>query len=196
MRLFRIDYSNQTDEQLMLLFQKGDKKAFEHIYNRYANHLVNFFYQKLWQNQLKAEDAAQDIFTKLIVNPQLFDAKQNFKTWVFSVAYNRCKNEYKKQEVRRNTNYEVPEYHQNTSDNILSDEHLDQSEFAAALRKTLNGMAEKHALVFKLRHDDNLSMKEIAEILQINEGTVKSRLHYATKYLASELSVYRKIIEK
>ncbi|MDX1350377.1 MAG: RNA polymerase sigma factor [Putridiphycobacter sp.] len=196
MRLFRIDYSNQADEQLMLLFQKGDKKAFEHIYNRYANHLVNFFYQKLWQNQLKAEDAAQDIFTKLIVNPQLFDAKQNFKTWVFSVAYNRCKNEYKKQEVRRNTNYDVPEYHQNASDNILSDEHLDQSEFAAALRKTLNGMAEKHALVFKLRHDDNLSMKEIAEILQINEGTVKSRLHYATKYLASELSVYRKIIEK
>ena len=194
MRLFKKDYNSQTDEQLMLLFQNGDKKAFETIYNRYANHLVNFFYQKLWQNQLKAEDAAQDIFAKLISNPVLFDVKQNFKSWLFSVAFNRCKNEYKKHEVRKNTNYDVPDYHQNKSNDLLSDEVLDQQNFSHALVDALEKMDEKHAIVFTLRHDDGLSMKEIAEAIGINEGTVKSRLHYATKHLASELAVYRKII--
>jgi len=196
MRLFKKEYTNQTDEQLMLLFQKGDKKAFEHIYDRYASHLVNFFYQKLWQNQLKAEDAAQDIFTKLIGNPDLFDAKQNFKSWLFSVAFNRCKNEYKKHEVRKNTSYDIPDYHQNKSNDLISDEVLDQQNFGEALEMALNGMAEKHSLVFKLRHEDGLTMKEIADVIGINEGTVKSRLHYATKHLASELAVYQKIIEK
>ncbi|MFK8045181.1 MAG: RNA polymerase sigma factor [Crocinitomicaceae bacterium] len=196
MRLFKKDYSNHTDEQLMLLFQNGDKKAFEHIYDRYANHLVNFFFQKLWQNQLKAEDAAQDIFTKLIGNPDLFDAEQNFKSWLFSVAFNRCKNEYKKHEVRKNTSYDVPDYHQNKSSDLMSDEVLDQQNFGAALEYTLESMADKHSSVFKLRHEDGLSIKEIAVIMDINEGTVKSRLHYATKHLASELAVYQKIIEK
>ena len=196
MRLFKKDHSSQSDEHLMLLFQRGDKKAFEEIYDRYANHLVNFFYQKLWQNRIKAEDAAQDIFTKIIGNPTLFDAKQNFKSWLFSVAYNRCKNEYKKHEVRKNTAYDVPDYHQNESGDLLSDEVLDQQNFGQALSAALIKMDEKHAMVFKLRHEDGLSMKEISKTIGINEGTVKSRLHYATKYLANELAVYRKIIQK
>jgi RNA polymerase sigma-70 factor (ECF subfamily) len=45
--------------------------------------------------------------------------------------------------------------------------------------------------VFTLRHLDGLALKEIAEILEINEGTVKSRLFYATKFLANQLSVYQ-----
>ncbi len=196
MKLFRKDYSALKDEQLMQFFQKGDKKAFEEIYDRYANHLVNFFYQKLWQNQTAAEDAAQDIFAKLIGNPALFDAKQNFKSWVFSVAYNRCKNEYKKHDVRKNTGYDMPDRDQSRSVDLQSDEQLDQQNFGRSLKKLLDEMDDKHASVFSLRHEQGLSMKEISEVLGINEGTVKSRLHYATKYLAKELSVYRKIIER
>ncbi|MFK8037162.1 MAG: RNA polymerase sigma factor [Crocinitomicaceae bacterium] len=196
MRLFRKDYKAQTDEQLMFLFQKGDKKAFEEVYDRYANHLINFFYQKLWQDKIKAEDAAQDIFTKMITNPNLFDASKNFKAWLFSVAYNRCKNEYKRHDVRKNTGYELPENHQSKSGDILSDEQLDQKNFGTALTSLLAEMDEKHSVVFTLRHQQGMSMKEMAIALDINEGTVKSRLHYATKFLASELAVYKKLIER
>lgn len=195
MRLFRKDYKIQKDEQLMLLFQKGDKKAFEEVYDRYANHLVNFFYQKLWQNQIKAEDAAQDIFTKIISNPQLFNAEKNFKSWLFSVAYNRCKNEYKRHGVRKNTGYDLPDNHQGKSEGLQSDEQLDQKTFGVALLTLLEQMDEKHSAVFTLRHQQGLSMKEIAIALDINEGTVKSRLHYVTKFLANELAVYKKLIK-
>ena len=73
MRLFKKNYETYDDEELMLLFQKGDRKAFEEIYERYSDHLVNFFYQKLWQDREKAEDKTQDIFSKIIQNPKLFD---------------------------------------------------------------------------------------------------------------------------
>ena len=194
MKLFKKDYKTYSDEELMLLFQKGDRKAFEQIYHNYANHLVNFFYQKLWQDREKAEDAAQDIFTKLIQNPDLFDATKNFKTWVFTVAYNRCKNEYKKHEIRKNTNHEIGEYNQPKDTGSLSDEILDQLNFKNQLKTELAAMKEKHRDVFTLRHDEGLSMKEIAEVLGENEGTIKSRLHYATKHLAVQLAEYQKII--
>lgn len=196
MRLFRKDYKSQKDEQLMLLFQKGDKKAFEEVYNRYADHLVNFFYQKLWQDHIKAEDAAQDIFAKIINNPQLFDAEKKFKTWLFSVAYNRCKNEYKRHDIRKNTGYDLPENHQSKSNDILGDEQLDQKTFGIALSDLLEQMDEKHSAVFTLRHQQGLSMKEIAKVLDVNEGTVKSRLHYTTKFLANELAIYKKLITR
>ena len=196
MRLFKKDYKTYSDEELMLLFQKGDKKAFEQIYHKYVNHLVNFFYNKLWQDREKAEDATQDIFSKLIQKPTLFDASKNFKTWVFSVAYNRCKNEYKKQEVRKNVREEPAKNYQPKDTNLTSDDIYDQQEFGKQLQIKLSEMNEKHSQVFKLRHEDGLSMKEIAEVLALNEGTVKSRLHYATKYLAEQLAVYQKLIAK
>ncbi|MFD1551310.1 hypothetical protein DNU06_12685 [Putridiphycobacter roseus] len=196
MRLFKKDYKTYSDEELMLLFQKGDKKALEQIYHRYANHLVNFFYNKLWQDREKAEDATQDIFSKLIQKPALFDASKNFKTWVFSVAFNRCKNEYKKQEVRKNVREEPEDNYQPKDSNIIADELYDQQDFGQKLKQKLAEMNEKHSQVFKLRHEDGLSMKEIAEVLTLNEGTVKSRLHYATKYLAEQLAVYQKLIAK
>ena len=67
------------------------------------------------------------------------------------------------------------------------------SQFGEALEKQLNKLDKKHREVFTLRHIDGLSIKEIAEIIQINEGTVKSRIFYATKQLASRLSEYNTI---
>jgi len=68
-----------------------------------------------------------------------------------------------------------------------------ESGFSDSFYEALNAMDEKHKSVFALRHFEGLSMKEIAETLQINEGTVKSRLFYATKTLANELKEFNPI---
>jgi RNA polymerase sigma-70 factor (ECF subfamily) len=57
----------------------------------------------------------------------------------------------------------------------------------------LDELDDKHKEVFSLRHIEGLSIKEIAEVLEINEGTVKSRLFYATKYLAESLKEFNPI---
>jgi RNA polymerase sigma factor (sigma-70 family) len=117
---------------------------------------------------------------------------RNFKTWLFSVANNMCKNEYKKQEVRKNTGYDVPEGVEAKDQTILPDMAVDKSNFAEELKRELNKLNDKHREVFMLRHFEGLSLNEIAETLEINTGTVKSRLHHATKTLAEKLAVFRK----
>lgn len=196
MKLFRKDYKSLSDEELMKLYTQGDKSAFEQVYNRYEKFMVNFFYRKLWNDRNKAEDFAQDIFTKLIDNPNLFDTDRNFKAWLFSVANNMCKNEYKKQDVRKNTGYDVPEHFEGKLMEDGADIGVDKAGFNELLKNELDKLGEKHKEVFMMRHFDGMALEEIAEALEINTGTVKSRLHHATKTVAVKLEVYRKILMK
>jgi RNA polymerase sigma-70 factor (ECF subfamily) len=196
MKLFRKDYKTLSDEELMRLYTKGDKAAFEPIYDRYEKFMVNFFYRKLWSDRIKAEDFAHDLFTKLIDNPELFDTERNFNAWLFSVASNMCKNEYKKQEVRKNTSYDVPEHYQGTDGADSADKEVDKGSFNEVLKRELDKLGDKHKEVFMMRHFDGLALEEIAEALDINTGTVKSRLHHATKTVAEKLEIFRKTLLK
>ena len=194
MKLFKKDYKSCSDEELMRLFKNGDKGAFEQIYDRYERFMVNFFYRKLWSDRVKAEDFAHDIFTKIIDNPDSFDADRNFKAWLFSVANNMCKNEYKKQEVRKNTSYDVPEHFDGKDTGDGADVEVDKNNFNEALKKELDKLGEKHKEVFMMRHFEGLALEEIAEALDINTGTVKSRLHHATKTIADKMTIFRNTI--
>lgn len=194
MRLFKKDYEKYSDEDLMLLFIKGDRKAFEQIYQRYGNYLVNYFNRKLWQDREKAEDFTQELFGKIIDRPKMFDTNKKFKTWLFTIASNMCKNEYKRVEIRKNTRNDLPEGFEAESHDELADKTVDKNSFGESLKYELNKLKDKHKEVFMLRHFEGLSIKEIANVLEINEGTVKSRLHNVTKDLAAKLAMYRKLI--
>lgn len=189
MKLFKPKYSSLTDEALMIALSKGDKMAFNELYQRYSGQLRGYFMNMLWRDKEKAEDFVHDLFAKIIRNPDYFDVNRSFKTWLFSVASNMCKNEYKKIEVRKNTSNGVEDYRNVSSNNNVLNEVQD-IQFKEAFEETLETLDEKHREVFTLRHFDGLSMKEIAEIMEINEGTVKSRLFYATKQLAEQLKSY------
>jgi RNA polymerase sigma-70 factor (ECF subfamily) len=92
-------------------------------------------------------------------------------------------------EVRKNTLHGVDTSLAASSENVLN--QVQDAQFLKDFETTLQALDEKHRSVFTLRHLDGLALKEIAEILEINEGTVKSRLFYATKFLANQLNVYQ-----
>lgn len=196
MRLLKAQHTTMTDEALMLAISKGDKRAFDEIYKRYSGPLMGYFMRMLWKDREKAEDFVHDLFAKIIRKPELFDPSRSFKTWVFSVANNMCKNEYKKQEVRKNTsngldqNYTVSD----TSANVMQE--VQEVQFKEQFLDSLDQLDLKHSEVFKLRHIEGLSIKEIAEILEISDGTVKSRLFYATKYLAQSLEHFNPLLNR
>ena len=191
MLLVRIKYPKESDERLMRFLVSGDKKAFDEIYRRYAGPLKGYFKRMLWRDDEKAEDFVHDLFAKIIRKPDAFDTKRSFKTWVYTIACNMCKNEYKKQEVRKNTSIGFDQ-HYNISDektNLIKE--IEFNQFGEAFSEKLNELDTKHKEVFTLRHVEGLSIKEIAQIVQINEGTVKSRIFYATKQLAKLLKEYK-----
>ncbi|MCO5260093.1 MAG: RNA polymerase sigma factor [Crocinitomicaceae bacterium] len=191
MRLFKTSYEQYTDESLMKKLASGEKQAFDVLYDRYASALFNYFYRMLWKDKEKAEDFVHDFFSKIIQKPTSFDTSRSFKTWMYSVANNMCKNEYKRQAVRAGTKNGLEDSYgiASESENAFSQTHF--SIFKNEFEKKLNLLDEKHREAFIFRHIEGLSIKEIADLLKISEGTIKSRIFYATKHLAEELSHYQ-----
>jgi len=193
MQLIKRQYKSMTDESLMISIAKGDKRAFDEIYKRYSGPLLGYFIRMLWRDREKSEDFVHDLFAKIIRKPELFDPERKFKTWIYSVANNMCKNEYKKQEVRKNTSNGLDSHYTLSDQNSNVIREVQDMQFREDLELTLDALDIKHKEAFRLRHMDGLSIKEIADVLEISDGTVKSRLFYATKYLAKGLDQYNPI---
>jgi len=196
MRLVKPSYKTMTDESLMVSVSKGDKRAFDELYHRYSGPLLGFFMRLLWRDREKAEDFVHDIFAKIVRKPELFDPTRKFKTWLYSVANNMCKNEYKRQEVRKNTSNGLDSSYAVSDSNANVLHEVQDMQFREAFEESLDALDLKHSEVFKLRHIDCLSIKEIAEVLEISDGTVKSRLFYASKYLAKSLKDFNPVMNR
>ncbi len=196
MRLIRPQYKTLSDEDLMIAVGKGDQRAFDEIYNRYSGPLLGYFIRMLWKDREKGEDFVHDIFAKIVRKPELFDPTRKFKTWVYSVANNMCKNEYKKQEVRKNTSNGLDQHYAVSDANADVFSEVEDRFFKEEFDQSLDALDHKHSEVFKLRHIEGLSIKEIAEVLEISDGTVKSRLFYATKYLAASLKDFNPVMNR
>lgn len=187
-------YKKLSDEDLMRKISEEDNDAFEVLYDRYSAALMTYFHRMLWKDRQKAEDFLQDLFTKVWKNAKDFDYERSCKTWLYSIAFNMCKNEYKKQE-RQNTKTEeiLPDIQLN---NERTEHGMDLKKFSLALDSELDKLNEEHRSVFIMRYKDELSIKEIAEILNLPEGTVKSRLFYSIKKLSVSLKTYEKELLK
>lgn len=187
MKFRRTNYDGHTDEDLMRLIAQGTSGAFDVLYERYARRLLYYFYRMLGQDEEKAQDFLHDLFLKIVERPHLFSAERRFSTWVFSVAHNMCKNEYRRLQVRRAEPVEIDEL---PVDNDSLPETIDRKAFAAMLDVELEELSEEHRTVFLLRYRENFSLREISDVLQCPEGTVKSRLFYALRRLATRLKSF------
>jgi RNA polymerase sigma-70 factor, ECF subfamily len=192
MAIFKKKYQKYSDEQLMEFIQAGNTGAFDELYFRFSKKLLHYFYRMLGEEG-KAQDFLQEIFLKIVEKPQLFDSKKKFYSWIFSVANNMCKNEYRRKEVRKHVN-QIENMddlsHESKSDYFPAEKKFDQKQFRSALQNELTKMEIEQQTTFLLRFQQNLSIREISDILECSEGTIKSRLFYTTKKLASKLKDY------
>lgn len=187
-------YLKVSDEKLMQKIQLGDSVAFDVLYERYSKRLLIFFFKAFGGDEQKAQDFLQDIFLKIIEKAGLFNPEKNFATWIFTIAYNLTKNEYRRMDVRKIMDYETglekfPEASV-AGDFKDVDSKIDHINFQKALFDELKLVGEDHRLTFLLRFQQNHSIREISEIMNCSEGTVKSRLFYTTKKLAQKLNAY------
>ena len=186
----RENYTELTDEQLMTKVANGESAAFSKLYDRYSTPLINYFYRMLWRDREKAEDFMQELFTKLIHKPHLYNPERKFKTWLYSIANNMCKNEYRRMQVRKNTSNGLDERVDISDGQVLSDRIVDREIFNEKLNEELLELSENHRAVFELRYREDMSIKEIADVMECSEGTIKSRLFYTIKKLSDKLQAY------
>ena len=174
---------------LMELFQNGKEAAFDEIYRRYSQRLLHFMYRLLNQDESKAQDMLHDVFIRLVERPDRFDTTRNFQSWIFTVCSNECKKQHRSAhdhvDVEQGLHIGIP--------SEVKLDRIDQKGFRQALRSELQLLSYDHQCTFILRFQENFEVREVAEIMNCSEGTVKSRSHYCLKKLAAELAVYNPI---
>lgn len=186
------NYRRDTDEALMLLIQRKDERAFDELFLRYARKLQGFFWRRTGGNEAEAADLTQEVFLRVWEKAKRYNPSTNVHTWVFSIAYNLLTDHYRhigyqEQYTAYVQSFEIEAKDENVS--IL----LDKEQFDKALSEVLTALSEAEQLLFDLRFTQELSVAEIAVIIQIPEGTVKSRLHSLTQKLRLKLHQYESI---
>jgi RNA polymerase sigma-70 factor (ECF subfamily) len=190
--IFRRKNRTFSDGELMRQIVVGDQAAFGELYQRYKSRMFYYFYRMLGNSTDSANDFLQELFMKLIEKPESYNPAYPFSTWLYSVANNMCKNEYRKRGVRQE--YQEVEALEPQID-YLPDTTIEHEQVVEKIFATLDTLGEEHRSAFLLRYREGFSIREVAEILELPEGTVKSRLFYAKKLLAEKLEYLKDEIE-
>lgn len=181
---------HKTDEELMSFLQEGSESAFNEIYDRYGNRILYFMFKMLKNDEAKAQDFTQDVFMKVVEKAEQFDTSKSFKTWVFTIAANLCKNYF-----RDHKHWQELECSQNE---VLlesrSEREFDHAEFKRHLLEEIDVLKSPFKETFVLRFYEELKLKEIAKVMDCPLGTVKSRLNQAIKILSKKLEAYQVLV--
>ena len=173
----------------------GDEAAFREIVNRYKNSLYAFLKQFLNQPDL-VDDVFQETFLQLFTSRESFDPSRPLRPWLFTIAANKAKDALRK--AQRTSAVPIGTIAEpddmsfdemlNTlgSDTAVPYDEVERSETATRVSEVIGNMPENLREILVLAYFNRFSYKQMAEILSIPIGTVKSRLHTAVARFAKD----------
>lgn len=181
---------------LIRRLRERDEKAFREIVEQYSDRVFNLTYRMLG-NREEAEDLAQEVFITVFKSIDSFRGDSKFSTWLYRVTANHCKNRIKylaRRHDRRQSEFEEGVLRQNPESQLTAptpsprpDKHLEGVELERIMQECLASLEEEQRMVIVLRDIEELSYKEICEVTNLPEGTVKSRLHRARLALRQKI---------
>ena len=176
------------DPKLVRSCVNGDEAALETLYLRYNTIILNHLYRMV-QDRTAAEDLTEETFFRVWRKAALYDEKKgSFKTWLFRMATRLAINRLKKKARRDERAQQLPLSGQEIADGSSSPVRAArESEAKEIVNRALQNLNEKDKAVLLLRHFEGLGEQDVARILGIPRGTVKSRTYYAVKRLKDAL---------
>jgi RNA polymerase sigma-70 factor (ECF subfamily) len=180
-----------SDELIERCLQ-GDQLAWEASVRQHWRKVFNVAYTFVGKHD-EAEDLTQDIFLKIFRSLETFDRRANFQTWLISVSRNLCIDHYRSVRKERETiDRDVdPGDLSPTSHEVSPYAALEQRDRVALLREALDKLPETLKTAVVMRDIQELSYQEIATVLKLPEGTVKSRINRGRTELARQIRVLR-----
>ncbi|MCP4613698.1 MAG: sigma-70 family RNA polymerase sigma factor [Planctomycetes bacterium] len=189
------DFTKLTDGELLSLYIEGEETAFSEIVSRYKNGLYAFLRMFLNRKEL-VEDVFQETFLQLFNSKESFDTSRPLRPWLFTIAANKAKDALRKWQ-RKNaipigtmTDSEDMSFddmlNSVTSDSTMPYDQLQKDETALRVRRIISDMPENLREILVFAYFNRFSYKQMAEILSIPIGTVKSRLHTAVSRFSKE----------
>ena len=184
--------ANNTDEELIAMFQRGNGHAFDLLVKRFKNPLMNYVYRYLNDND-ECDDVVQETFIRVYRNKNYYKPVAKFSTWIYTIACNLAKTRLSQRQKlnifsflksnKHEEEYEVADAGYNLdaiTDSILLDK---------IIQKALDKIPNHYREAVILRDIQELSYEEIADVLKTNVGTVKSRINRGREQL-------KKILER
>jgi RNA polymerase sigma-70 factor (ECF subfamily) len=187
-----------TEAELVKRARRGDLNAYDDLVRRYQERIYATLYH-MTSNHEDANDLAQEAFIKAFHALKSFKGGSSFYTWVYRIAVNKTINFLKQRKNKTQMSLDNLDFHVEHDPDfvaLISEKTPRREVNLAELQEKLNiamqKLSEPHRLVVTLHDVQGLSHEEIAEIMDCNIGTVRSRLFYARQQLQAYLSDYLK----
>ncbi len=190
--------SAQHEEDLVRRFQRGDDAAFDRLVEHCSSRVYNLAF-RLVGNADDAQDLAQEAFLRVYHALPRFKGEAAFTTWLYRIVVNVCQDELKRR-PRRPAPFstldgedEGPSFSDRLTSGDTAEEAVLQRERTQMLQQSIARLPEAFRLVLVLYDVQGFSYLEIADILKMNVGTVKSRLNRARNLLRERLAPAREL---
>jgi len=166
-----------SDENLLEFYCRGDKAALTELISRYQIDLHRFIYRVIG-NADDSADLVQKVFISLFLKAEQFRGQSSFKTWLYQIAMNQCKNFFRGKE-RMRLDPTAPDW-----DTIVSEDadvylDVENEQVKKQLNSALQRLPERQRATMQLRLQMDYTFKEIAALMDVSEGTVKAQYHQA-----------------
>ena len=170
-----------SDEELARQLQLGNDVAFETLVHRYHGPIFGYIYRQL-SGSPEVEDLVQKTFIRVYTRIALYEFPRPFKPWLYRILLNLCRDYWKSKDKELLTLFQDPLSEPRREDSIFS-----RMETRNDLVVALHSLELSYREVLVLRFFQDLKIKEIADVLEIPEGTVKWRLFQALRQLKDQL---------
>lgn len=181
----------QQTEPLWLVSRcvAGDEDAIEFLFRQYEKGVFQLALSIL-DDPAEAHEVTQETFVAALRALGKYQEKQSFKAWLYTIAVNCSRSHLRKRRVVAKLQDTLTRlFRVELEKQALPEELVIQSEKEEALWKSLNRLDDRHRVVLVLRYFHELSIREISEVLSVNEGTIHSRLHSAREKLRGALEL-------
>jgi RNA polymerase sigma-70 factor (ECF subfamily) len=184
---------DRNEKLLVSKAKAGDVAAFEQLIEAYQKKVYNLAL-RMTGNQEDAADLAQEAFIRVFRSISGFKEQSSFSTWIYRITTNVCLDEIRKRKNRKVISIDEDIHmddgemkRQIVSDDPLPDEMAERAELRNIVNDAINSLPEDQKVVITLRDLNGLSYEEIAQVLGIPGGTVKSRINRARQALRNVL---------
>ena len=176
----------EKDFKLIRAFNEGDRDAFTKLVMKHKEKVRNLVFLTLGDSD-HVDDISQDVFINVFHKMKAFRFESKFTTWLYRITVNKCRDYLRKKKVR---SIFVPIKETDREPAVKG--HSENPDLPGLVRKGISKLPDKLRIPLILRDIDGLSYKEIADKLECEVGTVKSRIFRARESLKIILEPYQK----
>ena len=182
-----------SDEDLMARVAEDDERSYTELVRRYQGRVTNLI-SRVLNDRNGADDLSQEVFVRVFVHRRNYRRGSKLSTWVFTIAANLAKNEIRRR-VRRRNWFSLDALTDVLQDSMIQlsdpaegrEAGLEREQLQGEVGRAIATVPEKYRLALVLRDIEGLAYEEIAEVLGIPGGTVRSRINRARSMLKRKL---------